>query len=184
MQISSLSSAMYQPAGDTESLTKMKQLFQNLGTAVNSGNLTDAKAILDQLQAAAPTQGGTENNPVSASIEALSSAVESGDVKAAQDAYADVKKTMSQRPAASAQRSGGARGAPAGESASGGAGKSGSASGSSSSSQVYDEKDTNKDGEVSWQEELAYSLKHPAETEEDSGTAKTDSNTGQIDTTA
>lgn len=48
----------------------------------------------------------------------------------------------------------------------GGAGKAGAASSggsSSSSTKVYDKKDTNKDGVVSFQEELVYELKHPVE---------------------
>jgi hypothetical protein len=43
----------------------------------------------------------------------------------------------------------------------GGAQKSGATGGSSSSSGTYDVKDTNKDGTVSLQEEMAYAIKHP-----------------------
>jgi hypothetical protein len=38
-----------------------------------------------------------------------------------------------------------------------------SSSSSESTGKVYDKKDTNKDGKVSYQEEMAYEQKHPAE---------------------
>ena len=51
-------------------------------------------------------------------------------------------------------------GPPPGGMGGGGAQKSGAAGGSSSSSETYDVKDTNKDGKVSIQEEIAYAIKH------------------------
>jgi Ca2+-binding EF-hand superfamily protein len=64
-----------------------------------------------------------------------------------------------------------------------------SGSSSSSSNKVYDKKDTNKDGTVSYQEEFDYNLKHPEEVKESSSnTQKTigynktgNSNTGSED---
>ena len=50
-------------------------------------------------------------------------------------------------------------GMPPGGMGGGGAQKSGAAGGSSSSSGTYDVKDTNKDGKVSSQEEIAYAIK-------------------------
>jgi hypothetical protein len=72
----------------------------------------------------------------------------------------------------------------AGGSPSGGAKKSSSASGSSSSGKVYDPRDTNQDGKVSLEEELAYDLKHPQEATQNSATATNDSNGSQLDVTA
>jgi len=57
----------------------------------------------------APAQGG-DDNPMSQKMDALSKAVESGDIKAAQQAYADIKKTMAQAPGAGSGMAG-ARGA-------------------------------------------------------------------------
>jgi hypothetical protein len=76
--------------------------------------------------------------------------------------------------AAQAQKAGGARPA-GGPPPAGGAGgakpaaSSGSAGGSSSATKVYDKRDSNKDGMVSFMEDLQYSLQHPvdeSETEE------------------
>jgi len=50
----------------------------------------------------------------------------------------------------------------------GGPGGKGGASGSSASSKSYEAADTNKDGTVSEQEALIYSLKHPSETSDSS----------------
>jgi len=52
-------------------------------------------------------------------------------------------------------------GPPPGGMGGSGAQKSDAAGGSSSSSKTYDVKDTNKDGTVSLQEEMAYAIKHP-----------------------
>jgi Ca2+-binding EF-hand superfamily protein len=51
-------------------------------------------------------------------------------------------------------------GMPPGGMGGGGAQKSGAAEGSSSSSETYDVKDTNEDGKVSLQEEMAYAIEH------------------------
>ena len=173
MQIGPVSNASYQTTGVGESISKMKQLFQNLGNALESGNLSEAKEALAQLQQNAPARAGNGNNPISAKMEQLSKALDSGDLKAAQDAYADIKKTMSQHPPPGSGRAGGQP--PDGAKQSSGAG------GSSSSSQVYDKKDLNKDGIVSWDEEFAYSLNHPDESKKPSTPAKTDSDSGSID---
>jgi hypothetical protein len=181
MQIGSINSATYQPMGAGESLAKVKQSFQKLGSALESGNLSDAKEAMAELQKNAPAQAGGENSPMGAKIETLTKAVDSGDLKAAQQAYADIKKTMSQRPppARGGGPAGGQGGAPPN-----GAKKSSSTSDSSSPYKTYDKKDTNKDGTVSSMEELAYSLKHPGETEQTSATAKVDSDNGSIDFSA
>ena len=74
------------------------------------------------------------------------------------------------------KKMGGGKGGP---SPSGGmppGGSSKSASGSQSSSKVYDVRDTNKDGTVSYQEQLDYDLKHPQEA--DSSTDAQQSSTG------
>jgi hypothetical protein len=72
--------------------------------------------------------------------------------------------------------SGGGGGMPGG-----GAGKSPSSSSNSASSSsigVYDEKDTNKDGVVSPQEELEYALKHLDQTKNDAAKADRSANNG------
>jgi hypothetical protein len=162
MQISAVSNRPSAAMQGSGGFAKVKQSFQNLGKALEAGNLDDAQKALAQLQANAPAQAKNDNNPMSAKIEALSKAVESGDLKAAQDAFADIKKTMSQRPTGGGGRAGGAGGPPPGGGPPpSGAGKSSETSGSSDSNKVYDPEDTNKDGTVSWEEEQDYKSNHP-----------------------
>ena len=185
MQITSLSSASFQPAGGVQAMNKMKQSFEKLGSALESGDLSGAKDVLTEIQKNAPAQGGG-NNPMSQKMDALSKAVESGDTKAAQQAYADIKKTMAQGPGAGGAMAG-SRGAARGGQRAGGAPPSGgkkpsgasgsSGSSSASSTKTYDKKDLNKDGTVSVMEEIEYGLKHPE-------TSQEDSTTGEIDVTA
>ena len=86
----------------------MKKLFQNLGTALNSGNLSDAKAALSQLQQNAPKGAVNSNNPMSQQIDSLSKAINSGDLKSAQSAYSNIQNAMSQGPTGGASGSGSA----------------------------------------------------------------------------
>ena len=163
MEISSVNNPSYQALSSSNPMAKMKQLFQDIGNALDSGNLSDAKDALAQLQKNAPANSSDGNNPISAKVEKLSKAVDSGDLNAAKDAYADIKKTMSQGP--TSQR--GAGGAPPG-----GGKQSSSTSESSNSTKSYDKRDLNKDGTVSAEEELLYDLKHPAEVRNSATVAK------------
>lgn len=173
MQISSATGGALSALQGNDRFAKIKQSFNNLGSALESGNLSDAKTALAELQKNAPKQAGGSSNPMSQKMEALSKAIDSGDVKAAQDAYADIKQTMSQRPAG---RPSGPP--PGGAPPSGGAGK---ASGTEdSSSKVYDEMDANKDGTVSTQEKLAY-LQKSHDSANTSSISNIDSDRGRID---
>jgi len=179
MQVTSVSALSYQPPGAEASFGKMKKLFDNLGSALESGNLADATDAMAQIQKNAPQQSNSEKDPNSANMEKLSEALQSGDLKAAQDAYADIKQTMSQRPTAGGGRAGGPGGPPPG-----GAKQSSGAGDSSSSSKVYDKKDLNKDGTVSAEEEILYDMTHPETTTTSSTTTETGSGQALLDTTA
>ena len=180
MQINSVSNVSYQPAGNSESGSKVKQLFDKLGSALESGNLSDAKDAMTELQKYAPPQTGNDDNPMKAKMEKLSQALDSGDVTSAKDAYADIKKTMAQRPASG-------QGRPAGQPPSG-AGPSAAAgdSCSSSSNKVYDKKDLNQDGTVSAMEELLYDIEHSDQSTTTSADAATHTGGGKgiLDVTA
>jgi len=178
MQISSVTSGASSALQGNDKFAKIKQSFNNLGSALESGNLSDAKAALEELQKNAPKQASDPSNPMSQKMDALSKAIDSGDLKAAQDAFADIKKTMSQRPA------GRPSGPPPGGAApSGGARKTSGTQDSSSSNKVYDKMDANKDGTVSWKEKQDYAQQHPDWTKAGS-TAKIDSDRGVIDALA
>jgi EF-hand domain pair len=79
--------------GGNNPMAGMKQNFDDLGSALESGNIDDAKKALNKLKENAPKQAGS--NP---EIDRLSNALESGDLKAAQDAYAKIEDRMSQMP--------------------------------------------------------------------------------------
>jgi hypothetical protein len=186
MQISAVSSSRpYAAMQGSDGFAKAKESFQNLGKALEAGNLADAQKALAQLQANAPAQARNGNNPMSAKIEALNKAVESGDLETAQKAYADIKETMPQRPSRGGGRAGGAGGLPPGGGAPpSGAGKTSETSESSDSSKVYDPADTNKDGTVSWKEKQDYNLQHPEQSDRTSTTFKLDSDRGVVDALA
>lgn len=184
MQVNSITSRAAATLQGGDVFSKVKQSFQNLGSALESGNLSDAQAALAQLQKNAPARANDDNNPMKAKMEALSQAVESGDLKAAQEAYADVKKTMAHRPAGGPQGGGGAGGPPPGGAPPSGGGQVSGAGGSTASNKTYDVKDTNKDGTVSWKEEQDYKLKHPEAATETTPPATVDSDRGLIDALA
>jgi hypothetical protein len=155
MNISSINNAPAQPAEGVESYGKIKQSFKKLGIALESGNLSDAKEALAQMENSAPTQPDGDINPMKAKAEILIKAVDSGDLKAAQAAYADIKKTVSQHPPGNGRFSV--------VSPTNGPNKSSSDVAGSSLNTIYDKKDANKDGTVTFKEEQDYNLKHPDE---------------------
>jgi hypothetical protein len=153
MSISAISSGNTFQAGGSNLMAQMKQNFSDLGSALSSGNLDDAKKAFAQLQKNAPS-GGDGKTPTE--ISDLKKALDSGDIKAAQAAYSKIQEKMSQGPPAGGQPPQGAQGDTVQLST-----KEGGESSSSSDTKSYDKKDLNKDGTVSSQEELMYDLTHP-----------------------
>ena len=162
------SSGNLQQVSGSNRFAKVKQDFEALGSALDSGNLTDAKKAFAQLQKDAPSQGGGKN-PLSDTIDSLGKALDSGDLKGAQDAYGKIKEAMSQKPPTGGQ-AGGAGGARGASGASG-------AGGGSSSNKTYDVKDTNKDGTVSAMEEFVYDLAHSQQAKKGQSTQATSNST-------
>lgn len=167
-------------------MEKVKQKFEDLGSALQAGDLSGAKKALAELQKNAPGKG---SDGKSTEIDNLSKALDSGDLSAAKNAYSKIQEKMSQGPPAGARPP---QGAPTGasgvsldtggEPAKSGTGKSGGSrsSGSSSSNKTYDKMDANKDGKVSAREEFDYELAHPKQKESD---AAATSSSGQDKTT-
>jgi hypothetical protein len=98
------------------------------------------------------------------------------EVDANNDGKIDETENVNQMKKMAAQgggQPGGAQGVPP---AGGGASKAGASGGASSSSsaKVYDAKDANKDGTVSYQEEIEYDFKHPEEAKNNSSANTTD----------
>ena len=98
MEISSVCNMSYQQPTEAKMLNKVKETFDSLENALESGDMSSAKAAMAQLLQNAPAPPNGDNNPMGAKMEALNKALESGDLAAAQSAYADIQTTMSQRP--------------------------------------------------------------------------------------
>lgn len=155
MSISAISTGSTSQMSGSNPMAQMKQNFDDLVSALKSGNLDDAKKAFAKLQKNAPSQGGDDKNPMSSEIESLKKALDSGDLKGAQDAVSQIQTKMLQGPPAGGPPQGAQKDTVQLNSS-----KSGDTS-SASSSKAYDKMDANKDGTVSVQERLAYELEHP-----------------------
>ena len=149
-------------------MAQMKSQFDQLGKALDSGDLTAAKQAYSAIQQNAP-QGAGDQGPMAqmkSKIDQLGQALDSGDLAAAKTAYSAIQQSAPK---------GGPKGAPpAGGGAPPSTGATSSASGgkSSSSSTSTDPMDLNGDGTVSAPEKLIYSITHPDVTKKDSDGAK------------
>lgn len=133
-------------------MVQMKQNFDDLGSALSSGNIDDAKKAFAKLQKNAPS-GGDGKTP--SEIDDLKIALDSGDLKGAQEAYSKIQEKMSQGPPAGGQPP---SGPPPGEPKDTVelSSKSTASTTSSSDTKTYDKMDSNKDGTVTAQERLEY----------------------------
>lgn len=177
MEVSATSTVNHQPVSNTESFSRVKQLFLELSNALAAGDVAAAKEAFTALQKNAPAAPVAESNPIAAKLKVVGQALEAGDVKVAQTALREVNQMLAQRPAGSAKPRG-----PSGPPPGGGAGKPINASSSSASAnKVYDPKDANQDGTVSWKEEQDYGLKHPETNTPASNPGKTPSTAAAFD---
>jgi len=149
MSISAISAGSTSQMSASNPMVQMKQKFDDLGSALSSGNLDDAKKAFAELQKNAPS-GGDGKSP--SEIDDLKKALDSGDLKGAQEAYSKIQEKMSQGPPAG--------GKPPQEAQGDTVQLSSQAKTSSTENKTYDVKDSNKDGTVSAQEELLYDLSH------------------------
>jgi hypothetical protein len=147
-------------------MAQMKSLFDQLGKALDSGDLTAAKQAYSAIQQNAP-QGQGDQGPMAqmkSKMDQLGQALDSGDLAAAQKAYSAIQQSAPK---------GSPKGSPGGGAASQtGETKSGSGSKSSSSSTSTDPRDLNGDGVVSAAESLIYSMRHPDLSKKDSDGSK------------
>jgi len=147
-------------------MAQMKQNFDDLGSALSSGNIDDARKAFAKLQKNAPS-GGDGKTP--SEIDDLKKALDSGDLKGAQEAYSKIQEKMSQRPPAGGQPP---SGPPPGEPKDTVdlSSKSTASATTSSDSKTYDKMDTNKDGTVTAQERLEYLMTQGTDTTASSST--------------
>jgi len=176
MSISAVSgsTSMYQP--DQSKMEQMKKSFDALGSALQSGNLEDAKKAFADLKKNAPSQGAGVNDPMSKDMDAVQKALDSGDVKGAQEAFSKIQEKMSQGPPQGAPAGGKPLGNQQDTVSLSSEAKTAAQNGSSSSNSTsYDKMDANQDGTVTAQERLEYQTSHAKES--DSSTSN--SNTAQ-----
>jgi hypothetical protein len=74
--------------------TNSKQLFQQLGQALKSGNLADAQQAFTALTQNAPNSGQTGQGQLSQDITTLGNALQSGDLTSAQDAFLKLQQDL------------------------------------------------------------------------------------------
>ena len=149
-------------------MAQMKSQFDQLGKALDSGDLTAAKQAYSAIQQNAP-QGQADQGPMAqmkSKMDQLGQALDSGDLAAAKTAYSAIQQSAP---------NGGSKGATAeggGATSSTGATASASGSKSSSSSTSTDPMDLNGDGTVSAAEKLIYAITHPDLTKKSSEGSK------------
>lgn len=163
MSISAISAGSTSQMSGSNPMAQMKQNFDDLGSALSSGNIDDARKAFAKLQKNAPS-GGDGKTP--SEIDDLKKALDSGDLKGAQEAYSKIQEKMSQRPPAGGQTP---SGPPPGEPKDTVELSSKSTS-STSDTGTYDKMDTNKDGTVTAQERLEYLMTQGLDTTASSST--------------
>jgi len=151
MQISSVSTTI--SATDFKAFRKSRETFESVGKELDSGNLDEAKAALEQFQKNAPAHPNDDNNPVAKQIETLAKAIDSGDLAAAKTAYADTRKDMASGP----QR----ESPPTGEASEAVRTIGNTVPEGTIGAKKYDKMDANKDGIVTTEEKFSYELEHP-----------------------
>ena len=159
MQISPVSSNTFSSVRGNDPFSKAKQAFSSLETALSSGDLTAAADALTQLEKIAPPQGAPK--PLREKVEVLSQAIDGGDLSTANDAFEEIKKAIASFPGSG--RSGGVPSKPA------------------DATKTYDPKDTDKNGQVSLQEEQAYAIKNPDFLSGVSGIQQTSADQNQLE---
>jgi hypothetical protein len=174
MSVTAISGVSTSPMAGSSQMAQIKQKFDALGSALQSGDLDEAKKVFAELQKNAPAQSGNSKNSISSEMENLGKSLDSGDLKEAQEAYSRIQSKMSQ---------GSPAGAPAGGRPHKGGHGGGSGTSSASTSTSYDKMDLNKDGTVSQLERMLYEMEHPGSstatsaTESDEGKGNTGINT-------
>lgn len=161
INVSSVSGSM--PPISQSQMAQAKNQFDQLGKALESGDLEAAKKALNALKQNAPKgaprgdEGGL--NQIKSQFDQLDQALQSGDLEAAKKAFSAIQQNASRggKPDAGVHSGATSQGASGG--------------GSSSSTTSTDARDLNGDGKVTEAEIFLYSLRHP-EKKQDSSQVK------------
>jgi len=90
MSISAISSS----SSYTNPFAKIKEDFQDIGTALQSGSLSDAQAAYETLQSDTTSESSDSSNPMNKDIESLGSALESGNLADAQKVLSKIEQHL------------------------------------------------------------------------------------------
>jgi hypothetical protein len=93
MEINAVGGGAYVLGRSESGSARMKQIFEEIGKALDSGNLEAAKAALGKLQNSTPDRTESEGGPMAKRMEELSEAVESGNLEAAQSAFEGIRES-------------------------------------------------------------------------------------------
>jgi hypothetical protein len=103
MTVSAISSSLqtYQNSVLRNNLQQFQQEFQQLGSDLQSGNLSAAQSDLTALQQSVPGFSGSSsgNNPISQAFSQLSQQLQSGNLTGAQQDYSNLKQDFDERGA-------------------------------------------------------------------------------------
>jgi hypothetical protein len=103
MSVSAISSSLqtYQNTVLKNNLQQFQQEFQQLGSDLQSGNVSGAESDLSALQQSVPGFSGSSsgNNPISQAFNQLSQQLQSGNLTGAQQDYANLKQNFDERGA-------------------------------------------------------------------------------------
>lgn len=157
-------------SGSGSTYVKGKKSLDDLEAALKAGDVEAAKAAFSQFQASAPTNHPANSGPIGDSTVALGQALASGDLSAAQSAVDDLKRFAPQRIAPGSGKPAG--GPPPGGPPPGAGAGGGEKSKESDDKKILDEADTNHDGKVSLQEQIAYEQKLKARAEKEKAEAE------------
>lgn len=169
MSIGAVTSASSLGAQAGSRFANGKKSLDELEAALKAGDVEGAKAAFAQFQASAPAKRPPAGSAIGGKVEALGQALASGDLSAAQSAVTDLKQIAPSRIAPSSAK-------PDGGPPRGGPPPAGGARGADQSKESekkdLEDADTNDDGQVSLQEQIAYDQKLKARAEKEKAEAK------------
>src|SRR5579871_1411377 len=95
MTISGISNnVIYQPISGTDVSSQKKSDFQQLVTAVQSGNLQQAQQAFTAISQNAPANSSSQTSQASSDFQAIGKALQSGDVSGAQKALSNLQQDL------------------------------------------------------------------------------------------
>ena len=106
MSLSPITSSSSLYADNVQSFQQRRSAFQQLGQALQSGDLGAAQSAYNLLTQNASTSAASQTNPLSQDFSAIGQALQSGDLKGAQSAFAKFQQDAQAQGPQGAHRGG------------------------------------------------------------------------------